>query len=205
MSTHEYPKSVSLKDGRSVDLRPLASEDFTRLHEFFVALPEEDRIFLRHDVTDPEVVRKWTDGLDLDRVFPLVAVDGEKIVADGTLHTSAHGWTRHVGQLRLVTARSHRHQGLGALIARELVEVARERNLEKLQAQVIEDDAGALRMLDAVGFKQVAVLKDTVKDTKGEVRNMLVMQNDVADLSRIMEDWIQDSMIPAFRVPGAGA
>jgi len=164
MTTREYPKSVTLKDGRSVALRPLACEDFGRLHEFFVALPQEDRIFLRHDVTDPEVVRKWTDGLDLNRVFPLVALDGEKIVADGTLHTSAYGWTRHVGQLRLVTARSHRHQGLGALIARELVDIARERNLEKLQAQVIEDDAGALKMLDAVGFKQVAVLKDTVKD-----------------------------------------
>ena len=85
------------------------------------------------------------------------------------------------------------------------MDVARERNLEKLQAHVIEDDAGALRMLDAVGFKQGAVLKDPVKDTKGEVRNLLVLQNDVADLSRLMEAWIQDSMITALRVPGAGA
>ncbi len=86
-----------------------------------------------------------------------------------------------------------------------LVSVASERNLEKLQAEVIEDDISAVKMFDAVGFKRIAVLKDMVKDTKGKDRNLLVMLNDVANLGRTMEDWIQDSMIPAFRVPGAGA
>ncbi len=205
MLADTYPKTATLKDAREVVLRPLARNDFNRLHAFFLALPEEDRIFLQHDVRDPEVARRWTDQLDLERVFPLVALDGDRIVADGTLHITPHGWMRHVGHMRLVTAKTHRRIGLGVLIARELVALAVERNLEKLQAHVIEDDVGAVKMLDAAGFEKAAVLQDIAKDINGRTRSVLVMLNDVANLGRAMEDWIQDSMIPAFRVPGAGA
>lgn len=199
-----YPKTVTLRDGRDVVLRPLARDDFDALHAFFRALPEEDRIYLRHDVCDPDVVRKWTEQLDFDRVVSLVAVDADQIVGDGTLHMAAHGWMRHVANIRLVTASSHRRRGLGGLIARELVAIAETKNIEKLQAQFIEDDAGAVKMFEAVGFKRMAVLKEMVKDKNGKKRNLLIMASDVSDLGRIMEDWIQDSMIPAFRLPGGG-
>ncbi|MHC4695969.1 MAG: GNAT family N-acetyltransferase [Planctomycetota bacterium] len=198
------PKTVTLKDGRSVTLRLLAQDDFDRLHAFFLALPEEDRIFLRHDVCDPNVVRKWTEQLDFDRAIPLVAVDADEIVGDGTLHMASYGWTRHVGDVRLVTARSHRHLGLGGLIARELVALAEAKGIEKVRAQVIEDDIGALKMLEAVGFQRMATLTNMVKDKHGNERNLLVMASDVSDLGRVLEDWIQDSMVPAFRAPGGG-
>lgn len=199
-----YPKTAALKDGRSITLRLLARNDFDRLHAFFLALPEEDRIFLRHDVCDPDVVRKWTEQIDFERVIPLVAVDRDEIVGDGTLHMVSHGWMQHVANIRMVTARTHRRLGLGGLIARELVAIAEAKNIEKLQAEFIEDDVGAVKMFEAVGFKRLAVLKDMVRDIHGKERNLLVMLSNVADLGRVMEDWIQDSMIPAFRVPGGG-
>ena len=204
MLTHDYPKSERLRDGRDVVLRPLTEGDFEALYSFFQALPEEDRLFLADDVTDPALVRKWTDGLDFTKVIPLVALDDDRIVADGTLHIAAGGWTRHVGQIRLVTARTHRHVGLGTLLARELVALAAERNLDKLQAHVIEDNVGSVRMFEAAGFKKGAVLQALVKDQAGQARNLAVMINDVASLTRILEDWIQDSMIPEMRSPGEG-
>lgn len=204
MSIQGYPKEATLKDGRVVTIRPLANSDFDKLYEFFQALPEEDRLFLRHDVTDPEVVGKWVEQINFDRAIPLVIEDKDKIVADGTLHLDSHGWARHVGHIRLVTARTHRHVGLGTLIARELAELAAKRDLEKLQSQVIEDNVGSVKLFEKLGFKVVAVLKDLVKDQKGNKRNLAIMINDVADLERIIENWIQDSMIPAFRVPDDG-
>ncbi len=204
MSIQGYPKEATLKDGRVVTIRPLANSDFDKLYEFFQALPEEDRLFLRHDVTDPEVVGKWVEQINFDRAIPLVIEDKDKIVADGTLHLDSHGWARHVGHIRLVTARTHRHVGLGTLIARELAELAAKQDLEKLQSQVIEDNVGSVKLFEKLGFKVVAVLKDLVKDQKGNKRNLAIMINEVADLERIIENWIQDSMIPAFRVPDDG-
>jgi L-amino acid N-acyltransferase YncA len=205
METMGYPKTVRLKDGRSIQIRPLAHDDFDKLLAFFQALSEEDRLFLRHDVRDPELIRKWTEELDHGRVLPVVALDCDEIVADGSLHVMNHGWTQHVGHLRLVTARTHRHKGLGGLVARELVALAERRGLEKLQAQVIEDNVGAVRMLAALGFATAAILEGMVRDQKGNKRNLAIMVNDVSTLSHVLESWIQDSMIPAYRVPGGGA
>jgi len=204
MLTHDYPKTERLKDGRDVVLRPLSEDDFERLHSFFQALPEEDRLFLADDVTDPALIRKWIEGLDFKKVIPLVGLDEDRIVADGTLHIAAGGWMRHVGHIRLVTARTHRHVGLGTLLARELVALAAERNLEKLQAHVIEDNTGSVRMFEAAGFKKAVVLQALVKDQAGQDRNLAIMINDVASLTRVLEDWIQDSMIPEMRSPGEG-
>ena len=204
MFINAYPKTVTLKDSRKIVLRPLASDDFDRLHAFFLGLPTEDRLFLRDDVTDPQLVKKWTGRIDLDRVIPLVALDGDKIVADGTLHIDAHGWMRHVGHIRLVTGRAYRRQGLGALIVRELVAIATEKQLEKLQAYIIEDDLGSLKMLEAAGFERHAVLKDMVRDMSGNNHHLVAMISDVSNLSHVMDDWIQDTMIPEFRSPGEG-
>ena len=202
MLTDTYPKTVTLKDMRKVVLRLLDNKDFEPLFAFFNELSEADRIFLRHDVSDPKVVRKWTENLDLERVIPLVAQDGEKIVGDGTLHIPSAGWMQHVGHLRLVVAESHRRNGLGALLARELVYLAEEKGLAKLQVHLIEDDQDSTKMFEKVGFAKVAVLPKMVKDREGQERNLAIMINDVTSLERAMEDWIHDTMIPAFRVPG---
>ena len=58
-----------------------------------VALPDEDRLFLRHDVLDPELIRQWTSEVDSARIIPLVADDDGRIVADGTLHPFSQGLT----------------------------------------------------------------------------------------------------------------
>ena len=195
------PKEVALKSGRRVAIRLLNGEDFDKLLAFFQGLPDSNRLFLQHNVSDPELIRKWTQRIDLEQVIPLVAEDTGQIVAMGTLHMSPYGWMQHVGQIRLAIAPTHRGVGLGTVVAHELVELAEDRNLEKLYANVIESDGVSLRMLQRLGFKVAAVLKDLVKDQSGKKQNLAIMMNDVSDLGRILEDWIQDSMVSGSRVP----
>ena len=204
MNLDAYPKEVGLKGGKAVQIRPLQNDDFDRLFAFFQALAPEDRIYLRHDVSDPKLVRKWTSEINLNYVIPLVALDGDTIVGDGTLHITTHGWMQHVGHIRLVVARSHQRLGLGTLLARELVGLAEIHGLEKLQGHVIESNASAVKMFERVGFEKVVVLADLVKDQNGRDQNLAIMINDVARLSQVMEDWIQDSMIPGYRGSGEG-
>ncbi len=204
MLTKDYPKTVTLRDKRDVVIRLLKDDDLDSLHRFFVGLPEEDRVFLRHDVTDRELLRRWTEQIDLDSVTPLVAVDGDAIVGDATLHFEKSGWMQHIGAIRIVTATTHRANGLGTFLTRELVRVAQIRGIEKLRALMLENDEGSFKMLRGAGFELVAVLKEMGKDRKGKKCNIAVMVNDVEDLSKILEDWYQDSMIPAFRAPGCG-
>ena len=205
MLNSAYPKEVTLKDGRKIVLRPLSRGDYQRLSDFFHSLAEEDRLFLADNVLDPELIRGWTDNIDFTKVIPIVALDEqERVIADGTLHLNTGGWARHVGHVRLVVGPTHRKAGLGTVIARELVALAEERGLEKLQAHVVEDATGSVRMFERLGFKKAAVIPELVKDINGNPRSLLFMINEVSSLGKIMEDWIMDSMIPAYRIPGGG-
>ena len=84
----EYPKEVTLRDGSKVVMRPVVKEDEVALYEFFKGMSKEDRLYLRDDVADREVIRGWMENLDYDKVLPIVAIDGDKIIADATLHSA---------------------------------------------------------------------------------------------------------------------
>ena len=77
--------------------------------------------------------------------------------------------------------------------------------ISDLQANVIEDDRAMFNMFAAMGFCKEAVIREAVKDRHGKKRNLAILINDVANVERALEDWVSDNMIPAFRVPGAGA
>ncbi|HNQ23921.1 MAG TPA: GNAT family N-acetyltransferase [Phycisphaerae bacterium] len=199
-----YPKQVMLKDGRNCTIRLLQPSDFDKLTTFFGALPDEDRVFFRHNVQDPNLLRKWTTAIDLDRVVPLVAETDGELVATGTLHLARLGWLRHVAHLRVAVARKWRRVGLAGLLTRELVRVARERHLEKVLVEVIRDNRPLIAMLERLGFATAAVMNGLAKDIRGQARDLVIMVDSISDLSRVLEDWIADSMIPAYRVPGGG-
>ncbi len=127
-----FPKTVTLKDGTPVTLRPMVKEDAGKLFEFFKRVPPEDRVFFKEDVTRRDVIDAWARALDYEKILPLLAeVDG-RIVADATLHRRAFGWMSHVGRLRVATAEDFRHRGLGSKLVEALIQVAREAEAQDL-------------------------------------------------------------------------
>ena len=84
----EYPVHMTLRDGTEMSIRPLEGGNKVPLLQFFQRIPEEDRFYLKENVTAPEVIHEWTEHMDLERAVPLVALVDGKIVADATLHRS---------------------------------------------------------------------------------------------------------------------
>ncbi len=127
-----YPKQIMLLDGTVVSVRPLEPKDQTALLRFFQRVPEEDRFYLKENVTAPEVIYRWTHEIDFDRVLPLVAISQSgQIIADATLHRSRSPARRHMGELRIVVDPAYREQGLGTRLIRELLDVATDLGLER--------------------------------------------------------------------------
>jgi len=189
---HGYPKQFKLKDMTVVALRPMVKEDEAKLLEFFRCLPEEDRLFLKEDVTKPEVIHRWVEELNYDRVLPILAEIESKIIGDATLHTYNYGWMRHVGEIRCVVAREYQRRGIGVLLIRELLDHAQQRGLHKIQTQFLENQIGAMQAFEKVGFVREAVLKKMAEDLKGKEHDLIIMTNNVSELWRKMEDLILD-------------
>jgi GNAT superfamily N-acetyltransferase len=172
-------KEGKLKDGSRVLLRPMVAEDRQRLVSFFQSIPEEERNYLRHDVTDPEIIRSWTERIDYTKVFPLLALAGDRIVGDATLHRIPYGWKRHIGAVRMVVAAEYQSRGLGTLLLNEIVGLAGEFGLEKLWAELPLMAAAALAVFSEAGFSSKAVIEGLAKDLHGRNIDMVIMVCDV--------------------------
>ncbi|MGC8886364.1 MAG: GNAT family N-acetyltransferase [Verrucomicrobiia bacterium] len=190
MST--YPKKALLRNNIEIVIRPLEKNDAAGLLAFFSALPEEDRLFLKDDVTKEETIARWMEELDYSRVFPLVAIAENKIIGDATLHFSRVGWSKHLAELRCVVARNYQKMGLGTLLMRELVIYAQQKGVEKIVAQMMDTQLGAQKAFERIGFKKEAELKGFVVDLLGKKHNLIIMVNDVSELWKKMEDVLLD-------------
>src|SRR5450759_2168324 len=116
-----YPTEATLEDGTPITLRPMIKDDEQALVAYFQALPPEDRLCLKEDVTDPKVIENWIYELDYDNILPLLAWNNNHIVGDATLHFSPIGWTRHQGEVRLTTSTQYRVRGLGTFLVQNLI------------------------------------------------------------------------------------
>lgn len=175
----EYPKGFMLKDGKSVILRPLTKEDGEVLLEFFSNLPEEDRLFLKHNVTNKELIDSWVKSINYEKVLPIVVEMDGAIIGEATLHTKRHGWFKDVGEIRIAIDARYRRQRLGCRLACEIIYLAIKLGLRKIIAQVAADQEYEIRLFELLGFRAEALLDDMLTDLKGNKRDLIIMVHDI--------------------------
>jgi L-amino acid N-acyltransferase YncA len=175
MNTYSYPKHVRLKDGTELSMRPLRKEDEKVLHNYFLRLPPKEVARLKHDVTDPYIVSKWIYDLDYDVVFPLVAMDNDRIVANGTLKFNMVGWRKHQGEIRATVDPEYREKGLSTVLIKNMIDIAKSMGLEQLTAELAPTLDEAYFLFEKMGFKEAAVLKNFIKDQEGTYEDLVVM------------------------------
>jgi L-amino acid N-acyltransferase YncA len=164
----EYPKKITLPDGTSLTLRPMSRDDQYALYRFFISLAEEDRRFLRNDVTDRKLIEKWARNLNYDRVLPILAEYDGRIVANATLHYQTFGWGRHVAEVRVTIAPEFQGRRLGAALLDELTHLAAQSKVKKLLARIVIKREGVIRAFESAGFSKLTILKNYVKDLQSQ-------------------------------------
>ena len=172
-----FPRAARLYDGTEVTIRPLRPDDKAELRRFFLRVPEDDRFYLNSAVTAPETIREFADRIDFERAVPLVASDGDRILADSTLHRSRRAARRHVGELRVVVDPAFRGRGLGPRLIRELVQIGRDIGLSKLFFELVgRRESDAIQAASAAGFRRAAVLEGRVRDIYGSLQDLIIME-----------------------------
>jgi L-amino acid N-acyltransferase YncA len=171
-----FPQTLTLKDKTQVLVKPVETGDAPAVLEFYRALPEEDRLYLRDDVTKPEWLERFIAHVKAGEVVSLIAAQGGKVV----------------GEIRVSVEPRLRRSGLGSALARDLVKVAVGLGVEKMIVQMVEGQKPARRLFDKLGFRQEAVLKGHVKDIHGIKRDLVIASNDVSHLWEAMEALVSD-------------
>ncbi len=154
-----YRQVKVLPDGLRVLLRPLDKGDADALARLFERAPPEDLERFRSDPTDRRVVEGWVENLDLSKVFPLVAVVNDRIIGDVTIHFGSK-FQRHLGWLRIFLDREFRRRGIGTMMIRGAIEIARRVGLHQLIALVPTDQPQVIKAFENLGFKSEFIHRD---------------------------------------------
>ena len=181
--TGKYPLKISLSDGRDVEIRLMTGEHTDLMLAFARGLPEEDLLFLRVDITEPDVVADWVEKLDRGFMTSIVALDGENLIGYATVQQEPTRWTRRVGEIRVNVAPSLRRLGRGRNLIAQVFDLAKSLGLKKLMTNMTLDQRAAQAAFRRLGFTPEAVLADFVEDRSAQLRDLVIMTYDVDGLS----------------------
>lgn len=178
--TRTYPRTVEARD-QTLVLRAMTAGDEESMLEFARGLPAADLLFLPMDITRPEVVAEWVRSIESGRRFTVLAEDQGRLAGYCSLNRQDVEWSRHLGEIRMIVSPAYRGTGLGGILAREILEIARGSGLTKIVAQMPRDQEGARGVFRKLGFNLESMLAEWVIDREGQTHDLVVMAYDLSE------------------------
>jgi L-amino acid N-acyltransferase YncA len=181
-----YPREIRV-GSEAVTLRFMTAGDRNAVLDFAQALPVHDLLFLRRDITRPEVVDLWLDDIKRERIMTILAECEGALAGYVTVDRGDVSWSPHVAELRVMVASAMRRRGLGRVLTMEGFRIALDLGVEKMVAQMTTDQDGAIAVFETLGFRTEALLRNHVKDREGHKLDLLIMAHDVERFLAQME------------------
>jgi len=178
-----YPRETKVGEDRTVILRLMEKSDRDRMVAFARSLPPDDLLFLRKDITNPEVVNEWVRDIERGRTVTVLAEKDDELLAYGSLLLHETFWGRHMGEIRVLVRFDYRGLGLGLQLASDVFAIAKDAGIEQMIARMTTEQKRARARLERLGFKEEAILRGFVRDREGKRRDLLVMSAGVGHLT----------------------
>jgi L-amino acid N-acyltransferase YncA len=178
-----FARELKLPDGRHAKLRLMGLSDRQKVLEFARALPQDDLLFLRTDITEPAIIDEWARNVERGATATVLAEVDDEMAGYASVHSDQARWTRRVGEIRVQVGQQFRGLGLGRRLAAEIFKIGQSRGIKKMAAMMTPDQTGARAAFEKLGFQVEALLQDWVVDREGRPRDLLIMSYDLEGLS----------------------
>lgn len=182
------PKTVLLPSGKYITIRALQPQDKDILSDFFKAIPEDDKLFLKDDLSDPIIAQRWSENLSYNIILPIIALHNNTIVGYASLQQEKRIWRRHLGIVRLTVHPQHRNQNIATTLLQHICELGQYSGLEKLETEFIAEQTEAIHLFQMFGFVKIAVLPQHGLDLKGNYHDFIIMVYNMRDVERFAAD-----------------
>jgi acetyltransferase len=167
MAIHPYPSNLvqdmEMADGLRWTIRPIRPEDALMEQAFVNGLSDRSR-YLRFmyqlKAITPEMLSRFTQ-IDYDREMALIAVvhmdEGDRQVGVARYVTYPDG---RGCEFAIVVGDDWQRRGIATRLLQGLIDVARDRRLERMDGVVLRENRNMLALAESVGFRQELAVDD---------------------------------------------
>ena len=149
---------MTLKDGRSVRLATYRPEDKEALVSMYASMSPEAIKWGLPPYDRPRIER-WTT--DLTNNITLLARLEERIVGHLQLFRIPFERRKGVGEVFIYIHQDFQNIGLGTMVMKRAIELAKERGFHRLGLTVVADNHRAIKVYEKVGFKKEGIARET--------------------------------------------
>jgi len=120
----------------------------------FEVVARERRFLARVEAPPVEQVRAFTESVRGRGGVRIAALDGDQIVGWCDIAPDEREGFRHCGRLGMGLLPTHRGQGHGRALLEAALAMAGARGLSRIELEVFESNAGAIRLYERLGFRR---------------------------------------------------
>lgn len=157
----EWERKITLNSGQKVFLRPELSTDTEMLWEMFSTLSKGSLNNLVLPFTR-ERIENWTSNIDYDKTLPILALvedsGRQRIIGDASLSFSQAESHKHRAELGITVHDDYQNKGLGTIMVKHLLDIARKKGLKKVFLLVNTENSRAIHVYEKCGFQKEAKL-----------------------------------------------
>ena len=160
LAIHPYPthlvRKLQLNDGTDIVVRPIRPEDAEMEDRFVRELSDESRYFRfmnQLQELSQEMLVRFTQ-IDYHNEMALIAVttvDGKDEQIGVARYTTNLDKTSC--EFALTVSDDWQHRGIGHILMRDLMDVARDRDLSEMEGQVLSNNTKMLELVQTLSFK----------------------------------------------------
>lgn len=174
-------KTLRLKNMSLATLDWLTEEDLPEAVEALNSVIRERKyLYLNDEIVDMEEEHRWFERMVKAGMLYLVARVEGKVVGGASMHPQTDK-RAHVAQFGIFVCDGYRNLGLGTVMLREFIEIAKKRGFEILQLSVFANNKRAHNVYKACGFREIGRLSRDIKFRDGEYTDRVLLELPLKD------------------------
>jgi len=151
-------KDATLKDGRQIVLSLYRPEDKEALVSMYTSISSE-AVKWGLPPYDRARIERWTS--DLTNNMVLLARSEERVVGHLQMFRFPFERRKGVAELFIYIHQEFQNAGLGTVMMRKAIDLAKERGFHRLGLTVVADNKRAIKLYEKVGFKREGIARET--------------------------------------------
>ncbi len=192
MSLHKVFPVTSADTGEEIqiELHLLDEKDKDRLSLFYLKIPKHEQMDFEINIAVPPSIDDWfKEPVEVERVFIIASYD-KNIIGLSSLIKRPGSRMSHVAQMGFYVLPEYRKLGIAQAMLREMLSIALRKDIEKLTVHIPNHTVRFVQpLVDKLGFESEAVLRDQIKNFKGEKEDLHIFSLNIDELWNRISDW----------------